>query len=117
MNTTFALNQPVATTTTVSEAAENHSSKIIWVYVAVIAFLLFQTLYTVYHGGLVVGNGYRISQLEKEKREMAQELATLQKTTADANSLVTVKTSDLYTQFQPMAGVVTVDETQAVASR
>lgn len=86
-------------------------------YFVVIALLLVQALFTVYQGGLVVGNGARLSQLEKQKKALQAQTQDLNQQLAQRNSLVHIQSSDLYHQFQPMANVIVTPNSQAVASR
>lgn len=97
-----------------SAATTNH---FVWFYIVVGSLLISQAIYTVYHGGLVVGNGYRISQLEKQKRELLSEKTQIQQQLAENYSLVNIQASEMYKQFQPMASVITVETTHTVASR
>lgn len=86
-------------------------------YFIVIALLIIQAVFTVYQGGLTVGNGGRISQLEKQKRELQTEAQALKQQLAQNHSLVNIQASDLYHQFQPMANVIVTSTSNAVALR
>lgn len=86
-------------------------------YFIVIALLLVQAVFTVYQGGLTVGNGGKISQLEKQKRDLQAQTQVLNQQLAQRYSLVNIEGSDLYHQFQPMANVLVTSNTNAVASR
>jgi len=90
---------------------------LVLLYLVIAGLLVFQAIYTVYHGGLVVGNGYRIAQLEKQKTELEATKMQLKQAVAQKHSLLHIQSSDVYKEFQPMAGVVTVAQTHAVASR
>lgn len=83
----------------------------------VIGLLVSQAIYTVYHGGLVVGNGYRLAQLERQKTTLVTQKAQLQQTLAENHSLLHIQNTDMYKEFQPMTGVINVKDIQAVASR
>lgn len=102
---------------TTSTQAQQPSKKIFGLYIAVIGLLAFQAVYTVYHGGLVVGNGYRLTQLEKQKAELAETHNQLQQQLAQTHSLLQIQQSDVYKQFEPMSGVISVSDTTAMASR
>ena len=103
--------------TTPTIAAPKSSKKILGVYALVISLLAAQAVYTVYHGGLVVGNGYRLTQLEKQKTELAVHQAQLARELAQTHSLLQIQQTDVYKQFEPMSGVISVNDTQTVASR
>jgi len=86
-------------------------------YVLVIGFLAFQAIMTVYHGGQIIGHGKTLTQLEREKQQLAARSYQLKQTLAADSSLLHIAASPVYNQFQPMAGVLKIDQHQTVASR
>lgn len=112
------MNNLLPTTPTLkTEKTAKFANGILPLYLIVIGLLAFQAIYTVYHGGLVVGNGYRLTQLEKQKAELSATKTSLTQELAQSHSLLQIQQSDVYKQFEPMSEVISVTDTQTVASR
>lgn len=86
-------------------------------YLLVVGFLAIQAILTVYQGGQVIAHGKTVSQLEREKVQLAAQSYLLKQTIAQSNSLLHITQSPVYNQFQPMAGIIKVDQHLTVASR
>lgn len=86
-------------------------------YLVVTALLMIQAIFTVYQGGLVVGNGAKVSQLERQQRALQTQTLAVKQQLSHSNSLLNIQSTDLYNQFQPMANVIVSTQNNAVALR
>jgi|GEM_PF-3073159 len=94
------------------------ASKLITTYYVIGALLLgAQVLYTVFQGSLVVSYGQRVAQLEQQKASFTHQRQVLQQQLNQTSSLLSIQQAADYTQFQPIAQVVKVSNTSAVALR
>lgn len=95
----------------------NNKPLITTYYALIVCFLAFQAVLTVFHGSQIVGHGKTVSQLDREKQQLMAKSYQLKQTLAVNNSLLHITASPVYNQFQPISGVLKIDQHQTVASR
>jgi hypothetical protein len=86
-------------------------------YVIISALLVGQALFTVYQGSIVIGNGQKLTQLDKQKTELVERSRTLQQVLADRSSLLQIAQSPVYNQFEPVGEPLVITNLNTVASR
>lgn len=86
-------------------------------YVIICLLLVGQALFTVYQGSVVIGNGQKLTQLDKQKQELVERNRTLRQVLAANSSLLQIAESPVYNQFEPVREPLVITTLNTVASR